>query len=174
MPRLPIDYSRSVLYKICSRDKTITDIYVGSTTDFSKRKSRHKTDCNKVNNKNYNLYVYGFIRENGGWVEWEMIQIEEYDCCSKRELEFKEEQLRSELKATLNMKRCWRDKNDKYICKVEGCNNIVQNNEVCKKHGATVKKYICKFENCKNQVVKNGLCHRHRIEVDLETLIESH
>ena len=54
MPRLPIDYSRSVLYKITCRDKTIPDVYVGSTTDFSKRKNRHKTNCNNPKNKMYN------------------------------------------------------------------------------------------------------------------------
>ena len=125
-----------------------------------------------MNNKNYNLYVYGFIRANGGWAEWEMIQIEEYDCCSKRELEFREEQIRTELNATLNSQRCWRDKNDKYICKIDGCENNVVQNGICISHGASVKK--CKFENCEKHVQKNGLCHRHRIEVDLENLIESH
>ena len=45
MPRKPIDYSKTISYKIVCNDLSITDCYVGHTTDFTKRKSHHKSDC---------------------------------------------------------------------------------------------------------------------------------
>ena len=121
MPKVPMDYSKSVIYKICCRDKSINDVYIGSTTNFVKRKTMHKSDCNNEKSKGYNRYVYGFIRENGDWENFEMIQIEEFPCNNKRELKFREEHLRKELNATLNSHTCWRDENDTYICQIEGC-----------------------------------------------------
>ena len=51
MPRLPIDYSNAVIYKLSCKDKSITEIYIGSTTHFTNRKNQHKTSCNNSNNK---------------------------------------------------------------------------------------------------------------------------
>jgi len=42
MPRTPIDYSKSIIYKICCNDINIIDIYIGSTTNFITRKAEHK------------------------------------------------------------------------------------------------------------------------------------
>ncbi len=42
MPRNEIDYSKTIIYKIVCNDLTITDCYVGSTTDFKTRKAAHK------------------------------------------------------------------------------------------------------------------------------------
>ena len=81
MPRKPIDYSNTIIYKIVCKDPIITDCYVGHTTDFVKRKSLHKSDCNNEKSKKYNYYVYQFIRDNGGWDNWDMIQIEKA-CCN--------------------------------------------------------------------------------------------
>jgi len=102
MPRLPTDYSRNVIYKLCCLDQSITDIYVGQTTDFTKRKNCHKSNCNNENSKEYNLYVYQFIRLHGGWKNWNMIQVEEYPCNHKREAEARETYWMKELKSTLN------------------------------------------------------------------------
>ena len=52
-------------------------------------------------------------------------------------------------------------------CSVDGCNNQVQNQGVCIKHGAEVKKYTCIREGCTNQVQNRGLCFKHGAEVTL-------
>ena len=44
MPRTPIDYSKSVIYKIQHLEKDEL-VYVGSTTNFVKRKNKHKSCC---------------------------------------------------------------------------------------------------------------------------------
>ena len=95
-------YDKSMIYKICCKDLSIQDIYIGSTINFRNRKCQHKTDCNNVNNRHYNLYVYQFIRNNGGWDNWEMIQIKEVSCNSKLELHAEERKTYEELKPTLN------------------------------------------------------------------------
>jgi hypothetical protein len=71
------NYQNTIIYKIVCKDVSINDIYVGHTTDFIKRKCGHKSMCN--NNKK-NLKIYKTIRENGGWENWEMVEIEKYPC----------------------------------------------------------------------------------------------
>lgn len=95
-------YDKSIIYKICCKDLSIQDIYVGSTTNFRNRKYEHKKCCNNSQIPNYKLYKYEFIRNNGGWNNWEMIQIKNFPCNSKRELEAEERKVFDELKPTLN------------------------------------------------------------------------
>ena len=102
MPRLKTDYSKIVIYKLVCKDYKIQDIYIGSTTDYTKRKSAHKYICNNVSHKNYNNKTYKIIRENGGWENWCMILIENYPCKNKREAEAKERYWFDELNAKLN------------------------------------------------------------------------
>jgi predicted GIY-YIG superfamily endonuclease len=66
MPRLPINYTNTHFYKIVCKDTSITDCYVGHTTDFKSRKTKHKHCCMNENNKKYYIYVYKFMRDNGG------------------------------------------------------------------------------------------------------------
>jgi hypothetical protein len=97
-----VNYGNSCIYKICCKDTTIKDIYVGSTTNFSRRKYNHKMSCNKEGNKAYNYHVYQFIRQNGGFKNWDMVEICKFSCENKREL-CKEERRHLELfGATLN------------------------------------------------------------------------
>lgn len=102
MPLKLSDYSKSTIYKLCCNDTTITDIYVGSTTAFTKRKCGHKTSCNNKTNKSHNIYVYQFIRDNGGWSNWSMVLVEEYNTTTKRNLELRERYWIEKLKAKLN------------------------------------------------------------------------
>ncbi len=55
MPRTNIDYSNTIIYKLCCKDLTITDIYIGHTTDMRRRKWNHKGRCNNIKDKKYNL-----------------------------------------------------------------------------------------------------------------------
>jgi predicted GIY-YIG superfamily endonuclease len=53
MPKTPMLYENTVIYKIVCNDLTITEIYVGHTTNFTKRKYKHKHDCKTKMNKKY-------------------------------------------------------------------------------------------------------------------------
>ena len=80
MPRTPINYANTHFYKIVCEDLTIKECYVGHTTDFKRRKGQHKGGCKNINSKEYNAYVYQFIRNNVGWNNFDMISIE-IRCC---------------------------------------------------------------------------------------------
>ena len=41
-----------------------------STANLKERIRTHKSSCNNSNSKDYNSYVYKFIRGNGGWNNW--------------------------------------------------------------------------------------------------------
>ena len=95
-------YNNGIIYKLCCRDTAIKDIYVGSTCSFRQRKSQHKHSCNTENHRDYNTYVYKFIRENGEWDNWDMIEIKKFSCETKRELETEERAVLEMLGGTLN------------------------------------------------------------------------
>jgi hypothetical protein len=77
MTELIIEYS---IYKIVCKDTAITDLYVGSTKDIKTRDSVHKSDCRSPNSGRYNLRIYKFIREHGGYENWEMVVLETVLC----------------------------------------------------------------------------------------------
>ena len=106
MPKVAIDYSKTKMYKLKHKDDDDDEnIYVGHTTNWIQRKANHKTCCNNENSKEYNLKKNKYIRENGGWDEWEMVWIEDYPCNHKREAEAREEYLRCDNNAKLNSNR---------------------------------------------------------------------
>ena len=103
-------YENSIIYKICCRDPNVTDCYIGSCCNFARRKSTHKYSCNH----NYGYPIYNFIRENGGWDNFQMIQLLSFSCNSKRELELKEREYIELLKPTLNKQIPTRTKQEYY------------------------------------------------------------
>ena len=85
MPKQIIDYSKNIIYKLVCNDLNVKDIYVGHTTNFIKRKQKHKSVCYNQNDTKHNLKVYKMIRDNGNWNNWSMIEIEKYPCNDKNE-----------------------------------------------------------------------------------------
>lgn len=102
MPKTPIDYSKTSIYKICCNDTNITECYVGHTTNFTKRKNTHKYSCNTETHYTYKLQVYQYIRANGGWENWSMIQIEEFACENQLQAKSRERYWIETLKPKLN------------------------------------------------------------------------
>ena len=97
------------------------NVYIGSSCNFTRRKNKHKSVCNKENNKHYNLKLYQHIRENGGWNSWCMTKIIDYPCNSKSELNTMERFYIDDYKAKLNSNipmrtyKEWRDDNKEII-----------------------------------------------------------
>ena len=85
MPKTPIDYSKTIIYKIVCKDLSVKDLYVGHTTEFVRRKSNHRYICCNPEQKKHSLNVYQIIRDNGGWENWEMVEIEKYPCSDSNE-----------------------------------------------------------------------------------------
>ena len=102
MPKFHIDYQNTVLYKIVCNDANVNDVYIGYTTNFTKKKYQHKNACNNPNYRGHQLKSYKVIRENGGWDNWSMIEIEKYPCNGTNEASKRERYLMVTMKAFLN------------------------------------------------------------------------
>ena len=102
MPKHNIDYSNTHFYRIVCRDLTVTECYVGHTTDFRVRKNAHKSQCSNATGKWFNLPVYKFIRENGGWSNWDMVLIAVHTCENKLVATMKERHYIELFHASLN------------------------------------------------------------------------
>ena len=100
MPKLPMDYSETIIYKIEHIDNDSL-VYVGYTTNWDKRKSAHKCRCNNEKYSNHNLKLYQMIRR---WDMFRMIEVEKFPCINKREAEKRESEVMKELKSIMNMR----------------------------------------------------------------------
>jgi hypothetical protein len=102
MSKTESDYSNTIFYKIVCKDTTITDLYVGHTTNFVQRKYSHKQNCNNPKANNYKCKLYNIIRLNGGWENWRMEIIAFHNCSDQYEARKKEQEYFLKLNATLN------------------------------------------------------------------------
>lgn len=102
MPKKNVDYSKTIIYKIVCNDLNVKDIYVGSTSDFTRRKYTHKCVCCTPTHNAHNIKIYQTIRANGGWNNWAMVMIETYPCNNKLECVARERYWLEQLQANLN------------------------------------------------------------------------
>jgi hypothetical protein len=102
MPKIEIDYSNTIIYKITCNDNTITDTYVGHTTNFVQRKHTHKNSCSNEKSPNYNCKLYKTIRQHGGWSNWKIEIVNFFNCNDQNEAKQKEQEYFELLNANLN------------------------------------------------------------------------
>ena len=102
MPKVEIDYSNTIFYKIQCKNPDIKDIYIGHTTNFVQRKSTHKRSCIKSKSVSYNCKVYTIIRKFGGWDNWTMEIIAFRNCADHYAARKIEQQYFEEYNATMN------------------------------------------------------------------------
>ena len=113
------NYDNSVIYKICCKDEAITDVYVGSTANARNRKHKHKSACN---NKDNNSAVYRYIRDYGGWENWQFVLLEKFPCKDRQELIIRERYWYEKLRAKLNVyypQRSRKERNKEYRSRPE-------------------------------------------------------
>lgn len=79
------NYSNTIIYKLFCKDTNIQNIYIGYTTNFKDRINVHRRCCNNSANKSYNMRMYEFIRNNGGWDNWTFDILQTISCSSKLE-----------------------------------------------------------------------------------------
>jgi len=122
MPKVAVNYFETCIYKLVHFDDlNDNNIYVGHTTNMTKRKCEHKSRCNNPNSKEHNHKKYQFIRENGGWDKWDMILVEKYPCDNVHEAKKRERYWITQLKASLNVdiptrtNKEYREDNKEYI-----------------------------------------------------------
>lgn len=94
-------YENFVIYKIY-QPEIPEMIYIGSTTNFSQRKSNHKKYSNCKTSKKYKYPIYQYIRACGGIENFKFEIIEKYPCKTRGEGLLKEKQLIELYDAKLN------------------------------------------------------------------------
>jgi len=94
-----------IIYKIQINDY----IYIGSTKNFTLRKSQHKRACN--NGKDY--LVCRTIRENGGWECCTMVPIREVEVETVLQAHIIEEEERVKYNAQMNAIRAYITEDEK-------------------------------------------------------------
>jgi len=95
-------YKNFVIYKIYPKNDN-SSLYIGSTVNFSQRKSSHKKNTNNKRSKKYSYPLYQFIRALGGWDNFEMSIIEKYSCNTKKEGLMREKELIEMYGANINV-----------------------------------------------------------------------
>jgi hypothetical protein len=169
------NYQNGTIYKIVCKDPEITDCYVGSTTSHLKRKSHHKYNCNNEKSKEYNIPVYRYIRDNGGWDNWEFVLLEDYPCRTKKQLNIRERFWFEKLGAKLNS--CYPERGEdekkeiiKEYNKEYRKKNIEHLNEVNKEYREKNKEKIREQQKekvecpCGSVVIKNYLARHKRTQ----------
>jgi len=185
---MKVDYQKTFIYKLCCRNPTITDIYVGHSTNFKQRNISHKYTSSHINDKKANSYKYRFIRENGGYKNWKMIKLYDFPCNSKREAEAEECKTMIELEATLNSMKSFLTEEEKHEQRKK-CNKeyheknkieilqyqkqYIENNktEINEKRKINVKCEFCGCESQKrnlNRHQKSLKCKKFKEFVDVE------
>jgi len=75
------------IYQIVCKDNSIKENYIGKTISFEQRKCAHCVLSKKSDSK-----IYKTIRKHGGWDNWDMRIIGDYNCkneCEARQIEQK-------------------------------------------------------------------------------------
>ncbi len=121
MPRKAKDYSKSCVYVIRCKNQDIKEIYIGSTCNFTNRKGGHKKCVCDTRQASYYSPVYKYIRNTGGWDNWEMLKLETCNCDSYEELCLREKYYFDLLKPTLNHNRPIINKEEKRLLMNQNC-----------------------------------------------------
>ena len=164
-----VNYDNSVIYKICCKDLTIKEIYVGGTTNFTRRKQEHRTNSRCPKSKKHNRPVYQFIKNNGTIKNWDIIILERFKAIDKDDLRKKEREWIEKLQPTLNCQKLpYRTEEDIKKYKKEYSIKISDENKVrCKKwyndNKERVKKYRSEQIECEcGSIIRKHNLYRHR------------
>jgi hypothetical protein len=76
------DLSNCYIYHIVDKENIVH--YVGSTSNMNSRKSSHRYRCNTEHDKKYHLDIYQYIRNNGGFDNFEILPIRKLENISNK------------------------------------------------------------------------------------------
>ena len=168
MPKINIDYSNTIVYKITCNNSEITDVYVGHTTNFVQRKYAHKDTCVNKKSHNYKCKLYETIRNNGGWDNWKMEIVNFFNCKDHNEARQKEQEYFILLNANLNSIEPFPKQNpkiknvlEKSVSQSIYCDkcNVYLNNAKLYEHHTNTKKHLNKENQINNNKFICDLCN---------------
>ena len=114
-----MNYKNINVYKLASNDENIKPFYIGSTSNLKKRCNLHRRNCNYKGSKAYNRKVYKFIRENGGFENWNMTVLSCVPCENNYEGRKIERKFFECLKPSLNTNYPQRSRQEYYIDNID-------------------------------------------------------
>jgi len=115
------NFSKSVIYHIRQMESKEV-VYVGSTTNFSQRKARHKYSCNKEEGKHFTIPIYCHIRNNGGFGCFEVIPIKSLKLENKTELLIAEQEELDKHQTLVNSSKAHRPIEERRIYNIKQYN----------------------------------------------------
>ena len=134
MPKEPIKYENTIIYKIICLVPDINNIYVGYTTDIIRRKYYHKIKSLDPKNNKYKLYH--FINQHGGFNNFDIIEIKKYACMNNNEAKAQQYKYIKLLNADLNSNnvitnrnnvKAFSNENEHRLINIEKARKIKQN-----------------------------------------------
>lgn len=153
-----------IKHKTCDDKK----VYVGSTNNLKKRINEHKSSCNNEKCNDYNLKIYQYIRENGGFNQYEFIILECYAYNFKHDLLCKEDYYIKMYPNNLNSQRAYltdeehKNRHKKYY---DENKDIVleKNKKYYEKNKEIINEKKKEKITCEcGSIVRKGLIARHR------------
>jgi len=146
------DFSNCYIYHIKSMDGVIH--YVGSTSNMNSRKSCHRYNCSHENHKFYNIDIYKYIRNNGGFDNFEIVPIRKLENISNKNDLLIAERLEMEKYSDLkNMRGSYQTKEER----IEYLNKWKRDHPECQRkyreaNRAKVNEYQRKYRQQKKQL----------------------
>ena len=102
------ELQKYIIYKIVCVLPDIDYCYVGSCRHFARRLYKHKRDAISNNSK-----IYKIIRQNGGFDNFLMSEIQSIECDGSMDARILEQQFITSLNANLNTNRAYLSEEDK-------------------------------------------------------------
>ena len=72
--------SKYIFYMLCCKNKDIKDFYIGSSSNMRLRKIQHKFHTTNPNSLKRHQLKYKTIINNGGYENWEYIELGNLEC----------------------------------------------------------------------------------------------
>lgn len=94
-------YQKFIIYKISQKNDP-TMVYIGSSINFKRRKAQHIKNTKNRRSKSYNYPLYQYIRNSGGWDNFDINIYQEFPCDNKIDGLTKEKEIIELLKSPLN------------------------------------------------------------------------
>ena len=128
-------------------DNGCKSIYIGSTKEFDKRKNFHKRCCNNSNYKFSSYKLYKVIKENEGWNNWNMIELEYVEYNNKKDINILEQKYIQLFNSDLNSQNAYISIEDKKKYKNNWYKQLLEKNPNFNK-----KKYKKELEKNSNHI----------------------
>ena len=139
------------VYSIQCLDENVKEFYIGSTDDLQQRIRDHHFNYKRYPNRK----VYKFIRENGGWDNWEINFIQKFKFLTDDELRIYEQWYLDTYKPELNSKRAFVTKQQKIIDSRNNANEYYKKNKEKINYNRKNKKANC--PHCNIEMRKDSI-----------------